>query len=85
MLLPLRLLEKVTPKVAYDYLCSTLDLQHLLIQEQSKNGKTFSDIQLPMALGGLTDGVTNIELTAAYASIAHVGVYTAACFIYQNR
>lgn len=36
----------------------------------------FSDIQLPMALGGLTDGVTNLELTAAYASIANGGVYT---------
>ena len=29
-----------------------------------------------MALGGLTDGVTNLELTAAYASIANGGLYT---------
>ncbi len=28
-----------------------------------------------MAIGGLTDGVTNLELTAAYASIANGGIY----------
>ena len=28
-----------------------------------------------MALGGLTDGVTNMELTAAYATIANGGQY----------
>ena len=34
-----------------------------------------SDINLPMALGGLTDGVSNLELTAAYNAIANKGVY----------
>lgn len=68
-------LEKVTPKVAYDYLLN-LGFTTLVDSRTDKNGKTFSDIQLPMALGGLTDGVTNIELTAAYASIANMGVYT---------
>ena len=32
-------------------------------------------IQIPTALGGLTDGVTNVELTAAYAAIANGGTY----------
>ena len=68
-------LAKVTPKVAYDYLVN-LGITTLVDSRIDKLGKVFSDIQLPMALGGLTDGVTNLELTAAYASIANGGVYT---------
>ena len=34
-----------------------------------------SDMDLPMALGGLTYGVTNVELTGAYATIANGGYY----------
>ena len=40
-----------------------------------------SDINYPMALGGLTDGVTNLELTVAYATIANKGVYTEPIYI----
>ena len=68
-------LEQVTPKVAYDYL-TNLGITSLVEKRVDNNGKTFSDIQLAMALGGLTDGVSNIELTAAYAAIANGGVYT---------
>lgn len=68
-------LAKVTTKVAYDYLVN-LGITTLVDSRIDKSGKVFSDIQLPMALGGLTDGVTNLELTAAYASIANGGVYT---------
>lgn len=35
-----------------------------------------SDRVQSLALGGLTDGVTNLELTAAYATIANQGTYT---------
>lgn len=68
-------LNKVTPKVAYDYLLN-LGFTTLVDNRVGTDGKVYSDIQLPMALGGLTDGVTNLELTAAYASIANGGVYT---------
>ena len=34
-----------------------------------------SDRNLSLALGGLTNGVTNLELTGAYATIANKGVY----------
>ena len=36
---------------------------------------TDSDKNLSLALGGLTKGVTNLELTGAYATIANGGVY----------
>lgn len=68
-------LEQVTPKTAFDYLVN-LGISTLVDSRKDKDGKIYSDIQLPMALGGLTDGVTNLELTAAYAAIANGGVYT---------
>ncbi len=34
------------------------------------------DLQQPLALGGITQGVSNLELSAAYATIANNGVYT---------
>lgn len=34
-----------------------------------------SDLQLSLALGQLSEGVTNLELTAAYAALAGGGVY----------
>ena len=41
---------------------------------------TDTDLNAATALGGLTRGVTNLELTAAYASIANGGVYTKPIF-----
>ncbi|MDO5406122.1 MAG: transglycosylase domain-containing protein [Eubacteriales bacterium] len=41
---------------------------------------TDNDLNAATALGGITDGVTNLELTAAYASIANDGVYTRPIF-----
>ena len=38
-------------------------------------GKSYSDVNLAIALGGLTKGVTNTEITAAYAAIANGGMY----------
>ena len=36
-----------------------------------------------LALGGITDGVTNLEMTAAYATIANQGTYTRPVFYSQ--
>lgn len=41
---------------------------------------TSTDYNAATALGGITNGVTNLELTAAYASIANGGVYTKPVF-----
>ena len=41
----------------------------------STNGTYESDVNQSLALGGITDGVTNVELTAAYAAIANQGTY----------
>lgn len=66
--------QKVTPQTGFDYLLN-LGFTTLVDKRQNQDGKVYTDIQLPTALGGLTDGVTNIELTAAYAAIANGGKY----------
>lgn len=72
-------LEQVTPKIGYDYLLN-LGFTSLVDSYTDSSGKVFTDIALPMALGGLTKGVTNLELTSAFASIANNGVYNKATF-----
>ncbi len=63
----------ITPQLAFDYLKNFGFTT--LVEKEEINGKVFSDIQQSTALGGLTKGVKNIELNAAYASIANGGVY----------
>lgn len=47
-----------------------------LIPKNSENSKTGLNDESPnLALGGITQGVTNLQLTAAYASIANAGMY----------
>ncbi len=66
-------LTLINPQLGFDY------LQNFgfttLVEKEEINGKIFSDIQQSTALGGLTKGVKNFELNAAYASIANGGVY----------
>lgn len=72
-------LVEVTPKVAYDYL-KRLGFTTIVESRTESDGRVVSDINYPMALGGLTDGVTNLQLTAAYATIANKGVYVEPIF-----
>ncbi len=64
------LMETVTPELGMQYLknfgFTTMDDEN--------------DTGLTLALGGIYNGVTNLELTAAYASIANGGVYTEPIF-----
>lgn len=46
-----------------------------LIEKKIINNKVYSDINEALPLGGITNGVTNLELTAAYGSIANKGTY----------
>ena len=60
-----KVLTDITPETGFEYLqklgFSTLDEENDVIQ--------------PLALGGITNGVSNLELTAAYAAIANGGTY----------
>jgi len=63
----------ITPQLGYDYL---LDFGiSTLVESRVSGNDTYTDIQQATALGGITDGVTNLEMTAAYAAIADGGLY----------
>lgn len=57
-------LTDISPQVGYDYL---LNFGFTTLNQ--------NDIGQALALGGITRGVTNLELTAAYATIANRGTY----------
>ena len=63
------MMETVTPQLGVEY-AENFGITTLTPQ----------DVTASTALGGVTLGVTNLELTAAYASIANDGVYTKPIF-----
>lgn len=67
-----KVLTEITPQAGFDYL-ERLGFTKLI------NDPEWDVIQ-PLALGGITNGVSNLELTAAYAAVANGGVYTEPIF-----
>ncbi len=64
------LMETVTPELGIQYL---KNFGFTTLNDENDTGLT-------LALGGIYNGVTNLELTAAYAAIANGGVYTEPIF-----
>lgn len=66
-------ITQITPQLGYEYLknfgISTI------VESRVVGDGIYSDIGQPLALGGITDGVLNVELNSAYAAIANGGVY----------
>ena len=67
-------LTQITPQLGFDYLLN-FGFTTLVDRRVQSDGTIVSDIGQPLALGGITDGVTNMELNAAYAAIANQGTY----------
>lgn len=70
-------LEEVTPELGLKYLDNFgfTTLAHGTEADMDANGNVWSDANLATALGGITNGVTNVELCASYAAIANGGNY----------
>ncbi|MGN0383349.1 MAG: transglycosylase domain-containing protein [Eubacterium sp.] len=77
-----KVLTDITPQLGYDYLLN-FGITTLVDSRTESDGSVVSDIQQALALGGITDGVTNLEMCAAYAAIANSGVYTKPVFYTQ--
>ena len=73
-IIAVKTITQVTPKLAYNYLLK-FGFTTLVESRTTSDGRVVGDINQSLALGGLTDGVTNMELNAAYASIANQGKY----------
>ncbi len=68
-----KVLTMITPQVGFTYL-QKLGISTLVSPKEAING--MHDVVQSLALGGMTKGVTNIDMTAAYAAIANKGTYT---------
>lgn len=66
-------ITKITPQLGFDY-ARRLGISTLHESYETADG-TSSDVIQPLALGGITQGVTNLELCNAYAAIANGGIY----------
>ncbi|MCI8613654.1 MAG: glycosyl transferase [Lachnospiraceae bacterium] len=76
-IIAVKTLTMITPQLGFDYVKNFGFTTVVDRKEITVNGETqiFSDIQQSLALGGITEGVTNEELNAAYAAIANGGTY----------
>ena len=72
-------LTDIGPQLGFDYL-QNFGFTTLIDRRTEWDGSISSDITQALALGGVTDGVTNLEITAAYATIANGGTYTKPVF-----
>ena len=64
----------ITPELGVEYL-EKFGFSSLVTEPVDINGESYDDLNASTAIGGITYGVSNLELTAAYAAIADNGVY----------
>lgn len=64
----------ITPQLGFNYL-KNFGFTTLVERRVNASGGVESDVIQALALGGITDGIKNIELNAAYAAIANGGTY----------
>ena len=72
-----QVLNALTPQASYDFMTQRLGFQDALVSSRTNaDGTVQSDINLaPLALGGLTDGVTVREMAGGFASFINEGIY----------
>ena len=63
----------ISPRVGFEY--AKKFRITTLCESYESDGNISSDIVQPLALGGITRGVSNLELCSAYAAIANSGTY----------
>lgn len=72
---PVEIINDMGPEKSFDFLTQKLGVS-TLVQSRDIEGKIYTDIGLSqLALGGLTDGMTTLEMAAAYCSFANGGIY----------
>lgn len=77
-IIAVKTMENLGIDIAFDYLENFGFTT--LVEREDRNGLIVSDKNLSTALGGITDGVSNLETTAAFATIANDGLYNEPIF-----
>ncbi|MBR1781259.1 MAG: transglycosylase domain-containing protein [Oscillospiraceae bacterium] len=69
-------IDQIGVQNAYDFLENKFGISTLVAYREGSNGKIYSDLsESPLALGGLTDGITTFEMSGAYSVFARNGIY----------
>ncbi len=79
-IIAVKVITELTPEVAYQYLINE-GFTTIVDSRTTSYGDVLSDINQSLALGGITDGVFNLEITAAYAAIGNMGIYRKPVFV----
>lgn len=69
-----KVMQELTVDKSFDFMTKNLGFT-TLVEGETRGGKLVTDKSLSMSLGGLTDGVTVKEMTAAYATFVNAGQY----------
>jgi len=76
-----RCITEITPALGLEY-ARRMGIS-TLTEAAEQNGAVYTDLVQALALGGITNGVSCLELCGAYACIANGGVYLAPSFYTQ--
>lgn len=77
-------LEMVTPEKSFEFMTQRFHFTSLVEYYETSYGQVLSDVQIsPLAMGGLTYGVSTHEMAAAFATFPRMGSYRPASTIYK--
>lgn len=72
-------LEKLGFQTSYEYMTEKFKISTMVDRMVLENGEVKSDIDMsPLAIGGLTKGISTFEMAAAYATFPRDGAFTEA-------
>ena len=72
---PVEIMSEMGIQTSYDFMTQQLGVT-TLVEAEDINGDIYTDLgYAQLALGGLTHGMTNVELTAAYCIFPNQGIY----------
>lgn len=74
--IPVKIMQMLTPQKSYEFMTEKLGITSL-VEKQVIGDRVKTDIDYaPLTLGGLTKGMSVIELTAAYTPFVNKGIYS---------
>ena len=71
-----RIMQELTPEKSFDFVKNKLNMHSFIESEEVAGGRWITDKDIaPLALGAMSKGLTNLEITAAYQIFPNMGVY----------
>ncbi|MDD6307752.1 MAG: PBP1A family penicillin-binding protein [Clostridia bacterium] len=71
-----KVLDKISLDTSFDFLRNNLGISSL-VENETRDGKVYTDKgYAPLSLGGLTDGISVLEMCSAYVPFVSKGLYT---------